>query len=142
MLLIIFFYYLFSSFITYLLFYNLLFTFYYLLFIYYFNFIILIYYFNLLFIFYLYYLFLYDPGKQFSSFDHSIDQRTQINKSLIVLFSVRCPMMRLNNGKIRVRARGRIVRFNCLDGFTLVGNKYSTCVRGQWDTPTPVCVSK
>ncbi|GAB1867983.1 MAM domain-containing glycosylphosphatidylinositol anchor protein 1 [Camponotus japonicus] len=54
---------------------------------------------------------------------------------------IRCPMMRLNNGKIRVRARGRIVRFNCLDGFTLVGNKYSTCVRGQWDTPTPVCVN-
>ncbi|XP_070151654.1 uncharacterized protein [Polyergus mexicanus] len=54
---------------------------------------------------------------------------------------IRCPVMRLNNGKIRVRARGRIVRFNCLDGFTLVGNKYSTCVRGQWDTPIPVCVN-
>lgn len=54
---------------------------------------------------------------------------------------LRCPLVRLNNGKIRVRARGRIVRFNCLDGYTLVGNKYSTCVRGQWDTPTPVCVS-
>ncbi|TGZ46734.1 Uncharacterized protein DBV15_05495 [Temnothorax longispinosus] len=55
--------------------------------------------------------------------------------------SSRCPVMRLNNGRIRIRGRGRIVRFNCLDGFTLVGNKYSTCVRGQWDTPAPVCVN-
>lgn len=68
---------------------------------------------------------------------------SQISHNLTIIFAVlRCPIVRLNNGKIRVRARGRIVRFNCLDGFTLVGNKYSTCVRGQWDAPIPVCVSK
>ncbi|XP_070519198.1 uncharacterized protein [Cardiocondyla obscurior] len=54
---------------------------------------------------------------------------------------MRCPTLQLTNGKTRLRARGRVVRFNCHDGFTLVGNKYSTCVRGQWDTPTPVCVN-
>ncbi|XP_011882600.1 PREDICTED: MAM and LDL-receptor class A domain-containing protein 1-like isoform X2 [Vollenhovia emeryi] len=53
---------------------------------------------------------------------------------------VRCTTVRVNNGRSRVRGRGRIIRYNCFDGFTLVGNKYSTCVRGQWDTPIPVCV--
>lgn len=56
--------------------------------------------------------------------------------------SAGCPAVRLPNGRVRVRARGRIIRFNCYDGYTLVGNKYSNCVRNQWDTPTPVCVSK
>lgn len=51
-------------------------------------------------------------------------------------------MVRLTNGRVRARARGRIIRFSCYEGFTLVGNKYSTCIRGQWDTPTPVCISK
>ncbi|XP_076230851.1 uncharacterized protein LOC143177013 [Calliopsis andreniformis] len=53
----------------------------------------------------------------------------------------RCPVIRLANGRVRGRARGRIIRFSCYEGFTLVGNKYSTCIRGQWDTPTPVCVN-
>nr|XP_012148153.1 PREDICTED: MAM and LDL-receptor class A domain-containing protein 2-like isoform X3 [Megachile rotundata] len=53
----------------------------------------------------------------------------------------RCPVVRLANGKVRGRARGRIIRFSCYEGFILVGNKYSTCIRGQWDTPTPVCVN-
>ncbi|XP_076625702.1 uncharacterized protein LOC143344033 isoform X1 [Colletes latitarsis] len=52
----------------------------------------------------------------------------------------RCPVVRLQNGKVRGRAKGRIIRFSCYEGFTLVGSKYSTCFRGQWDTPTPVCV--
>ncbi|XP_008560239.1 uncharacterized protein LOC103580309 [Microplitis demolitor] len=53
----------------------------------------------------------------------------------------RCPPVLFPNGKVRSRGRGRIIRFNCFEGFTLVGNKYSTCVRGTWDTPTPVCVN-
>ncbi|XP_012230101.2 uncharacterized protein [Linepithema humile] len=61
--------------------------------------------------------------------------------SLPIGMPIRCPTVRLNNGKIRIRARGRVIRFNCNEGFTLVGNKYSTCVRGQWDTPIPVCVN-
>ncbi|XP_011642330.1 MAM and LDL-receptor class A domain-containing protein 1-like [Pogonomyrmex barbatus] len=52
-----------------------------------------------------------------------------------------CPTLRLNNGRIRYRARGRIVRFSCLQGFSLVGSRYSSCIHGQWDTPIPVCVS-
>ncbi|KAK0165406.1 hypothetical protein PV328_003921 [Microctonus aethiopoides] len=55
--------------------------------------------------------------------------------------SARCPPVLFPNGKVRSRGRGKIIRFNCFEGFTLVGNKYSTCVRGSWDTPTPVCVN-
>ncbi|XP_043587581.1 MAM and LDL-receptor class A domain-containing protein 1-like isoform X2 [Bombus pyrosoma] len=55
--------------------------------------------------------------------------------------TTRCPPVRLPNGRVRPRARGRIIRFSCYEGFTLVGNKYATCFRGQWDTPTPVCVN-
>ncbi|XP_076643963.1 uncharacterized protein LOC143354096 [Halictus rubicundus] len=53
----------------------------------------------------------------------------------------RCPGVRLQNGRVRARTRGRIIKFSCYEGFTLVGNKYSTCIRNQWDTPTPVCVN-
>ncbi|XP_017879403.1 uncharacterized protein LOC108624526 [Ceratina calcarata] len=53
----------------------------------------------------------------------------------------RCPIVRLANGRVRQRVKGRVIRFNCYEGFTLVGNKYATCIRGQWDTPTPVCVN-
>ncbi|XP_043799535.1 uncharacterized protein LOC122718513 [Apis laboriosa] len=53
----------------------------------------------------------------------------------------RCPMVKLVNGRVRLRVRGRIIKFSCYDGFTLVGTKYATCFRGQWDTPTPICVN-
>nr|XP_031841867.1 uncharacterized protein LOC116431082 [Nomia melanderi] len=53
----------------------------------------------------------------------------------------KCPTVRLPNGRVRGRTRGRIIRFSCNEGFTLVGNRYSNCIRGQWDTPTPVCVN-
>ncbi|KOX80992.1 MAM domain-containing glycosylphosphatidylinositol anchor protein 1, partial [Melipona quadrifasciata] len=52
----------------------------------------------------------------------------------------RCPQVRLVNGRVRSRARGRIIRFSCYEGFSLVGSKYATCFRGQWDRPTPICV--
>ncbi|XP_015585526.1 MAM and LDL-receptor class A domain-containing protein 1 [Cephus cinctus] len=53
----------------------------------------------------------------------------------------KCQIKQLANGKVRGRSRGRIVRFICNEGFRLVGNRYSTCIRGRWDTPAPVCVN-
>ncbi|KAI4499259.1 hypothetical protein M0802_005519 [Mischocyttarus mexicanus] len=53
----------------------------------------------------------------------------------------RCSVIRLLNGRARARGKGRIVRFHCNNGYTLVGNRYSTCIHGHWDTPTPVCVN-
>ncbi|OXU26669.1 hypothetical protein TSAR_014496 [Trichomalopsis sarcophagae] len=55
--------------------------------------------------------------------------------------SPQCPTPRLKNGRIRARGRGRIIRYSCYTDYELVGNKYSTCIRGSWDTPTPICVS-
>ncbi|XP_015121095.1 uncharacterized protein LOC107043916 [Diachasma alloeum] len=54
---------------------------------------------------------------------------------------LRCPLVSLKNGKVQIRRRGKIIRFKCYDGFTLIGDKYSTCVRGNWDTSIPVCVN-
>ncbi|EFN84956.1 MAM domain-containing glycosylphosphatidylinositol anchor protein 1 [Harpegnathos saltator] len=56
-------------------------------------------------------------------------------------FLVRCPPVHLKNGKVRIRARGRIMRYDCFEGYLLVGNKYTSCMHGNWDTPVPVCVS-
>lgn len=52
----------------------------------------------------------------------------------------KCPTISIQNGKVQIR-RGKIIKFDCLNKFTLVGNKYSTCVRGEWDTPAPVCIN-
>ncbi|XP_048507333.1 MAM and LDL-receptor class A domain-containing protein 1-like [Athalia rosae] len=34
-----------------------------------------------------------------------------------------------------------MLRFNCLPGFILVGNRYATCIKTKWDTLPPVCVN-
>ncbi|XP_063988700.1 MAM and LDL-receptor class A domain-containing protein 2-like [Diachasmimorpha longicaudata] len=52
-----------------------------------------------------------------------------------------CPPVSLMNGKVQMRRRGKIIRFKCYEGFTLIGDKYSTCIRGNWDTTIPVCVN-
>lgn len=56
----------------------------------------------------------------------------------------RCPWIRnrLKNGRVKVRSRGRIARFTCKSGYELVGSKFATCVRGQWNKPIPVCIAK
>ncbi|XP_014235694.2 uncharacterized protein LOC106658313 [Trichogramma pretiosum] len=53
-----------------------------------------------------------------------------------------CRLPKLKNGRFRPRGReGRIGRYSCFSDYVLVGNKYTTCQRGEWDTPTPICVS-
>ncbi|XP_050080253.1 zonadhesin-like [Anopheles maculipalpis] len=53
---------------------------------------------------------------------------------------VQCPTPYFVNGEVKIRNRGRMVRFDCSYGFKLVGNRYSNCQNGRWDTTTPVCV--
>ncbi|XP_076761773.1 uncharacterized protein LOC143429845 [Xylocopa sonorina] len=54
----------------------------------------------------------------------------------------KCSPMSLANGRVRGgKGRGKFIRYSCNVGFTLIGNKYSNCIRGEWDTPKPVCVS-
>ncbi|CAH2060978.1 unnamed protein product, partial [Iphiclides podalirius] len=56
------------------------------------------------------------------------------------LSSQSCGYPRLQNGKVRVRQRSRLVKFICQQQFELVGNKYATCRGSDWDVPLPVCV--
>ncbi|GBP26667.1 Sushi, von Willebrand factor type A, EGF and pentraxin domain-containing protein 1 [Eumeta japonica] len=51
-----------------------------------------------------------------------------------------CSYPRIDHGRIRLRQRARLVKFLCLGGYELVGNKYATCRDGVWDVPLPVCV--
>ncbi|GFS63308.1 uncharacterized protein TNIN_223851 [Trichonephila inaurata madagascariensis] len=56
----------------------------------------------------------------------------------------RCPWIRnkLKNGRVKIRSRGRIAKFLCEPGYELAGKRFATCVRGQWNNPIPVCVSR
>lgn len=56
----------------------------------------------------------------------------------------RCPWIRnkLKNGRVKYRYRGRVAKFICDAGFELAGKRSSTCVRGQWTNPVPVCVAR
>uniref|UniRef100_A0A182TGR4 Scavenger receptor class C n=1 Tax=Anopheles melas TaxID=34690 RepID=A0A182TGR4_9DIPT len=51
-----------------------------------------------------------------------------------------CPAPYFPNGEAKIRNRGRMMRFDCAYGFKLVGNRYSNCQNGRWDTSIPVCV--
>ncbi|CAK1595559.1 unnamed protein product [Parnassius mnemosyne] len=54
--------------------------------------------------------------------------------------SASCGFPRLQNGRVRVRQRSKLVKFICLPRYELVGNKYATCRGTEWDVPLPVCV--
>ncbi|XP_065090843.1 MAM and LDL-receptor class A domain-containing protein 1-like [Ochlerotatus camptorhynchus] len=51
-----------------------------------------------------------------------------------------CPKPELLNGMIRIRLRGKFLRFDCNTNFTLVGAKYILCKSGRWNSPAPICV--
>uniref|UniRef100_T1JBF6 Sushi domain-containing protein n=1 Tax=Strigamia maritima TaxID=126957 RepID=T1JBF6_STRMM len=52
-----------------------------------------------------------------------------------------CRVPKFPNGKIKIRGRGRILKFACNPGYELVGRRIATCLRSQWSNPTPVCVA-
>lgn len=55
----------------------------------------------------------------------------------------RCPPMRVNNGRVKTRQSGQVVRITCYPHFKLVqGNEIANCIRGEWDTETPICARK
>ncbi|XP_013148781.1 PREDICTED: MAM and LDL-receptor class A domain-containing protein 2-like [Papilio polytes] len=51
-----------------------------------------------------------------------------------------CGFPHIDNGRVRVRQKSRLVKFICSPRYELVGNKYATCRGSQWDVPLPVCV--
>lgn len=62
---------------------------------------------------------------------------------LSLSFRNRCPTIRLNNGRVRTRSSGRLVRVSCNWPFKLVrGREIMTCVGREWDYEYPICASK
>ncbi|CAH1786588.1 unnamed protein product, partial [Owenia fusiformis] len=50
--------------------------------------------------------------------------------------------MRLSNGKVKMRMRGRMAYFSCKVGYALVGKKLAVCLSGnRWNTEKPICVT-
>lgn len=58
------------------------------------------------------------------------------------IIQAKCPTISIQNGKVQMSKRGKMITFECLNKFTLVGSRHSVCTRGKWDTPAPVCISK
>ncbi|KAG7296833.1 hypothetical protein JYU34_019689 [Plutella xylostella] len=54
--------------------------------------------------------------------------------------ALQCQFPRLAHGRTRARMRSKMVKFSCFPTYELVGNRYATCVDGEWDEPPPVCV--
>lgn len=78
------------------------------------------------------------------SFDFSITFLVPVFECQLSFFRpIRCPSIRLNNGRIRLRSGGRIARVSCSSPFKLVrGKETITCVDGEWDSEAPFCASK
>lgn len=51
-----------------------------------------------------------------------------------------CPKVLVKNGKVKSRHRGRFLKFICNPGYSLAGERHSTCQRGKWDPTPPKCV--
>ncbi|XP_058831525.1 MAM and LDL-receptor class A domain-containing protein 2-like [Topomyia yanbarensis] len=61
-------------------------------------------------------------------------------KPLVLKSGPECPFPYFPNGVAKPRQRNKMIRFTCASGFTLVGNMYSMCEKGRWDTPIPICI--
>ena len=74
------------------------------------------------------------------------DLYTNIFKMVILLFFLctgkksNCEVPTLRNGRVRVRSKGRVVRFRCRKRFKLYGSKISLCLSDGWNFPPPICV--
>lgn len=53
-----------------------------------------------------------------------------------------CDNPTLRNGTVRLRQRGKLIRYQCNTGFTLVGDRYSACISGRWENQVPICISR
>ncbi|VVC28456.1 Hypothetical protein CINCED_3A016241 [Cinara cedri] len=61
-------------------------------------------------------------------------------KSLSLYNRRRCPSIRVNNGRVRLRSNGRLFRIICNYPFRLVhGREIMTCIDGEWDNELPIC---
>ncbi|XP_066944165.1 uncharacterized protein [Macrobrachium rosenbergii] len=53
----------------------------------------------------------------------------------------KCPIIEIENGKARIKARGRVAKFKCHKKYTMFeGDKFATCVKGRWHGKIPKCI--
>ncbi|XP_058124909.1 uncharacterized protein LOC131285426 [Anopheles ziemanni] len=64
---------------------------------------------------------------------------TSYRRPMVRQLVPQCGMPYFPNGEAKLRNRGRMLRFDCVNGFRLIGNKYANCNNGRWDTSIPVC---
>ncbi|KAK3591925.1 hypothetical protein CHS0354_005145 [Potamilus streckersoni] len=54
-----------------------------------------------------------------------------------------CPRnLKLANGKIKYRQKGRMARFKCKDDYELYGEKLVICMGSDWSNDSPICIKK
>lgn len=66
-----------------------------------------------------------------------------IRPSRSSVVSARCvnPRLQFRNGLVKMRYRGRVVKYVCRPGYSLFGDSVSTCHNGHWDRPVPICAA-
>ncbi|XP_062535202.1 MAM and LDL-receptor class A domain-containing protein 2-like [Armigeres subalbatus] len=67
-------------------------------------------------------------------------RRSRYSPVLRNIYSNICPKPEFVNGLIRMRLRGKYLRFECDADFTLVGSSLLLCKNGKWNSPVPICV--
>ena len=61
-------------------------------------------------------------------------------KNNVYFTAINClPLSDPSNGQVYVIQNGKIVFFNCNDGYSTVGSSISYCVGGKWSFPPPEC---
>ncbi|ESO95335.1 hypothetical protein LOTGIDRAFT_232036 [Lottia gigantea] len=54
-----------------------------------------------------------------------------------------CVRPRIENGRAKVRARGKMVYFRCRKKFTRIGPKFAVCLPNSvWSQPAPICIGR
>ncbi|XP_041365944.1 MAM and LDL-receptor class A domain-containing protein 1-like isoform X2 [Gigantopelta aegis] len=58
-------------------------------------------------------------------------------------FKPGCTRPTLVNGRIKIRARGKMIHFRCRKRYTRYGAKYAFCMQGTtWSHPPPLCIAR
>ncbi|CAL4130771.1 unnamed protein product, partial [Meganyctiphanes norvegica] len=53
----------------------------------------------------------------------------------------KCKKFNLDNGKVRVKSKGRLAKLSCKRAYTMIeGDRFLSCVRQKWTGDLPKCI--